>query len=116
MPASLPALSLSERDQQQLQQWASAFGTPQQVVLRSRIVLAAACGQSDQATAEELAVNRHTVRLWRQRFAQEGLQSLWEIAPGRGRKPSLWAGKDPGNHRHHPAIQTQGPNPVELPF
>ena len=88
MPASLPALSLSERDQQQLQQWASAFGTPQQVVLRSRIVLAAACGQSDQATAEELAVNRHTVRLWRQRFAQEGLQSLWEIAPGRGRKPS----------------------------
>jgi transposase len=88
MPASLPLLSLSVRDHQQLQQWASAFGTPQQVVLRCRMVLAAAGGQSDQATAAELAVNRHTVRLWRQRFAQQGLQSLWEIASGRGRKPS----------------------------
>jgi transposase len=88
MPASLPLLSLSDTDQQQLQQWATAFGTPQQVVLRCRIVLAAASGQSDQATATQLAVNRHTVRLWRQRFAEQGLQSLWEIASGRGRKPS----------------------------
>lgn len=93
MRASLPVLSLSDGDQQQLQQWASAFGTPQQVVLRCRIVLAAASGQSDQASAAELAVNRHTVRLWRQRFAQQGLQSLWEIAPGRGRKPSYGAEK-----------------------
>jgi transposase len=93
MPASLPFFSLSDADQQQLQQWASAFGSPQQVVLRCRIVLAAASGQSDQATAAELAVNRHTVRLWRQRFAQHGLQSLWEIAPGRGRKPSYGAEK-----------------------
>src|SRR5467141_215523 len=93
MPASLPVLSLSNSDQQQLQEWASAFGTPQQVVLRCRIVLAAASGQSDQATAAELAVNRHTVRLWRQRFAQQGLRSLWEIASGRGRKPSYRAEK-----------------------
>jgi hypothetical protein len=35
-----------------------------------------------------LAVNRHTVRLWRNLFPQQGLKSLWEIAPGRGRKPS----------------------------
>jgi transposase len=88
MPASLPLLSLSDTDQKQLQQWAAAFGTPKQVALRCRIVLAAASGQSDQATATQLAVNRHTVRLWRQRFAQEGLQSLWEIASGRGRKPT----------------------------
>jgi transposase len=81
-------LSLSDRDQQQLQQWACAFGTPQQIVLRCRIVLAAASGQSDNAIATQLEVNRHTVRLWRNRFRQEGLQSLWEIAPGRGRKPS----------------------------
>jgi len=88
MLATVPALSLSDSDQQQLQQWASAFGTPQQVVLRCRIVLAAASGQSDNAIASELAVNRHTVRLWRQRLADQGLQSLWAIAPGRGRKPS----------------------------
>jgi len=86
MPAPVSALSLSDSDRQQLLEWASAFGTPQQVALRCRIVLVAASGQSDQATAEQLATNRHTVRLWRQRFPQQGLQGLWEIAPGRGRK------------------------------
>ena len=88
MLATVPALTLSGKDEQQLQQWASAFGSPQQVVLRCRIVLAAASGQSDNAIAAELAVNRHTVRLWRERLVEQGLQSLWEIAPGRGRKSS----------------------------
>ena len=88
MFAPVSALSLSDSDQQQLEQWASAFGTPRQIVLRCRIVLAAASGQSDNAIASQLEVNRHTVRLWRNRFRQQGLQSLWEIASGRGRKPS----------------------------
>jgi len=88
MFAPVSALSLSDSDHQQLEQWASAFGTPQQIVLRCRIVLAAASGQSDNAIASQLEVNRHTVRLWRNRFRQQGLQSLWEIASGRGRKPS----------------------------
>jgi transposase len=65
-----------------------AQGTPQQVVLRSRIVLAAAAAQSDSAIANELAINRKTVMVWRARFAEHGLTSLWEIAPGRGRKPT----------------------------
>jgi len=51
-------------------------------------VLAAAEGQSDNAIARGLAVNRKTVRLWRERFVEQGLDSLWEVAPGRGRKPS----------------------------
>ena len=88
MFATVPALTLSGNDEQQLQQWASGFGTPQPVVLRCRIVLAAASGQSDNAIAAELAVHRHTVRLWRERWVEQGLQSLWEIAPGRGRKSS----------------------------
>jgi len=44
MFATVPALTLSGNDEQQLQQWASGFGTPQPVVLRCRIVLAAASG------------------------------------------------------------------------
>src|SRR5579864_7660416 len=86
MPAPVSALSLSESDKGQLQQWEAAFGTPQQVALRCRILLAAAGGKSDNAIAQELETNRKTVTLWRARFAQEGLNSLWEIAPGRGRK------------------------------
>ena len=88
MPASLPALSLSHNDREQIGRWLSAHGTPQQVALRSRIVLAAAAAQSDSAIANDLAINRKTVMLWRARFAEHGLTSLWKIAPGRGRKPT----------------------------
>ena len=69
-----------------MQQWVSAPGTPQQVALRCRIVLAAAEGQSDGAIADQLSVNRKTVILWRTRFSEQRLDGLWEIAPGRGRK------------------------------
>jgi hypothetical protein len=75
-------------EQQKLQQWTSAHGTPQQVALRCRIVLAAAAGDSDVTIAKRLSVNRNTVILWRRRFADEGLDGLWDIAPGRGRKPT----------------------------
>ena len=88
VPLSTTALSLKNADEQQLRQWISAFGTPQQVALRSQIVLAAAEGKSDNAIAQQLAVNRKTVMLWRARFEQEGLDGLWEVAPGRGRKPT----------------------------
>jgi transposase len=66
----------------------AAHGTPQQVALHCRIVLAAAAGESDVAIAKQLSVNRKTVILWRTRFAQQRLDGLWEIAPGRGRKPA----------------------------
>ena len=81
-------LQLSLAEQQQIGQWVAAYGTPQQVALRCRIVLACADGQSDVAIAEQLSINRKSVILWRQRFAQQRLDSLWEVAPGRGRKPS----------------------------
>ncbi len=74
-------------DQEKLEQWIAAHGTPQQVALRCRIVVAAAAGKSDVAIAEQLSVNRNTVILWRKRFGEEGLDGLWDIAPGRGRKP-----------------------------
>jgi transposase len=88
MPKTIPALSLSFPDQERIWQWLTAHGTPQQVALRGRIVLAAAEGQSESAIARQLGTNRKTVRLWRTRFAAQGLESLWEVAPGRGRKPT----------------------------
>ena len=59
---------LAADDLTQLERWVKAHGTPQQVVLRSRIGLAVASGQSDVGIASTLGVNRHTVRLWRQRL------------------------------------------------
>ncbi len=79
---------LSPSEQEQIQQWVAAHGTPQQVALRCRIVLAAAEGRSDVAIAEQLAVNRKTVILWRKRFSEQRLDALWEVATGRGRKPT----------------------------
>ncbi len=93
MPRSVSPLSLNDTDQKQIQQWLAAFGTPQQVALRCRIVLAAAAGHSDTAIAEQLDVNRKTITLWRTRFGEQGLESLWEVAPGRGRKPTYGADK-----------------------
>lgn len=31
--------------------------------------------------------------LWRARFTEQGMESLWEVAPGRGRKPTYGAEK-----------------------
>jgi transposase len=77
---------LSEAQRKQLQQWVAALGTPQQVVLRCRIILSAGDGKPEAVIAAENNINRKTVRLWRERFNNQGLSTLWQIAPGRGRK------------------------------
>ncbi len=79
---------LSDVERHKIQEWIAAHGTPQQVALRCRIVFAAATGESDVAIAERLSVNRNTVILWRKRFGDQGLDGLWDVAPGRGRKPT----------------------------
>ena len=77
----------SPSDQTQLEQWASAHGTPQQVALRCRIALAACAGQQNEAMAADLQVSRPTVNLWRKRVRELGIGGVWAVGPGRGRKP-----------------------------
>ncbi len=88
MSRKIPALTLNSAELEQIRQWLSAHGTPQQVALRCRLIQAAAAGQAESAIATRWGTNRKTVRLWRTRFAQRGPEGLWEIAPGRGRKPT----------------------------
>jgi transposase len=88
MPKVASAVVLSEADRNQLESWVRAQFTPQQVALRSRILLMAADGKQDLEIAGELNVNRHTPALWRKRFQTQGLDGVWEVQPGRGRKPS----------------------------
>ena len=78
---------LSEAEVVRLEQWVRAGSTPQQVVLRSKMILAAASGQGDKQIAQALGVHRFSVALWRRRAHQQGIGCVWEIAPGRGRKP-----------------------------
>src|SRR3954469_21919839 len=93
MPRAIDPLVLSPEQRSELQRWVVALGTPQQVALRCRIMLAVAAGKTEMAIAAENGVNRKTVRLWRERFRGGGPWSLWEIAPGRGRKPSYDAAR-----------------------
>ena len=88
MPRSMDPLVLSPDQRSEMQRWVVALGTPQQVALRCRMILAVAAGKTELAIAAENGVNRKTVRLWRERFRGGGPQALWEVAPGRGRKPS----------------------------
>src|SRR6266567_4335442 len=88
MPKIARPVVLSESNREQLQSWVRAQFTPQQVVLRSRILLMAAEGKQDLDIASELEINRHTPALWRKRFHAEGLDGVWETRSGRGRKPS----------------------------
>jgi transposase len=82
-----PVVNLSADDLAQLVKWEAAHSTPQQVALRCRLVLAAAAGKQDLEIASAYEVNRHTAALWRQRVRTAGIGSVWEIQPGRGRKP-----------------------------
>lgn len=88
MPRVAEPIGLEVSDRLELQRWLVAHTTPQQVTQRCRIILAAADGRADKEIAEELEVNFKTVALWRSRFRNEGTDCLWEVAPGRGRKPT----------------------------
>jgi transposase len=82
-------LELSADDRDVLETWVRAHNSPQSLVLRSEIILAAAEGHANNKIAQELGTSRTTVLLWRGRFAAGGPQALTEIAPGRGRKRSI---------------------------
>ncbi len=79
-----PHITLDAVQEEQLQTWMKAPSTPQNLALRSRIVLAAAGGQSNQQIASNLSLPQITVSKWRRRFASHGLEGLQD-APRSGR-------------------------------
>jgi transposase len=87
------AVSLSESELVRLEQWIRAGSTPQQAVLRARIIVRAAQGQTDRQIAHELKLQRRTAALWRRRVREQGIGCVWEIAPGRGRKARYGSAK-----------------------
>jgi transposase len=74
MPKRATTIVLSEKEQEGLLQITKRHRSEQQVVLRARIVLAAAQGHPNVQIASELDINVDTVRLWRDRWA--GLQGI----------------------------------------
>ncbi len=68
MPKRATAVVLSEKEQEALTWISKRHRSEQQVVLRARIVLAAAQGQSNAQIARDLSINVDTARLWRDRW------------------------------------------------
>jgi len=87
MPSQSSALTVDQAARTKLLEWIKAHGTPQQVVKRCRLVLLLGEGQTALGAAAQVAVNRHTAELWRDRVRAQGIDALWSIKPGRGRKP-----------------------------
>jgi len=82
-----PAIVISETDRCTLQRWSRGRSTPTRLVLRAKIVLAAAAGKLNQEIAAELQTGMKTVCQWRSRFSQQGLAGIEKDAP-RGARPA----------------------------
>ena len=83
MPKRATPIVLSEKEQEGLLQITKRHRSEQQVVLRARIVLAAAQGHAHVQIASEVGTNVDTVRFGRDRWA--GLQGIepCDLEPGR---------------------------------
>src|SRR6516165_8845850 len=78
-----PEVVLSDEERKTLERWARRPNSAQSLAMRCRIVLACADGETSTAVAEELGLNISTVRKWRRRFAEAGLDGLHdEPRPG----------------------------------
>ena len=84
-----PPLSLTDDERSVLEKFAKSRTMAHRTVLRARALLLAAQGVANNEIAELVNVNPNSVRMWRRRFEEEGLEGVGKVAPGRGRKPSL---------------------------
>ncbi len=62
---------------------------PHRCVLQARALLWAADGVSNEEIARRCGTNADTVRRWRRRYGEAGVDGVGRIGPGRGRKPGI---------------------------
>ena len=87
MPKIATAVKLSAADRAELEGWVRASTNEQRLVLRARIVLAAAAGTPTAHIARTQRVRPATVSKWRTRFAARGLAGLQDDPrPGPARR------------------------------
>ena len=79
------ALTLADRERQELLQVSRHRSTPQSIVLRTEVVLGAAEGVANKKLARQLSTTLPTVLLWRKRYESEGLAGILEDRPRSGR-------------------------------
>jgi len=83
-----PKVDLTNEQRRELQRLANGRRTEVRVVMRARIVLAAARDLENKEIASELGLGRETVGRWRSRFVREGVEGILKDLPRAGRKPA----------------------------
>src|SRR3954464_3358947 len=94
-----PSVILSESQRDDLESFTRRHSAPQQLVLRARIVLAAADGLNNSQVARLLDVSIPTARAWRERWVglqaapvdDLGVDDRLADAPRPGRPPRITA-------------------------
>jgi transposase len=89
MSGAAARLVLEEGQRELLESVARSGTSAHRLVARARVLLAAADGVSNSEIAARVGVSRPTVLAWRAEFAKRGLWRFGQVAPGRGRKPSI---------------------------
>jgi hypothetical protein len=113
--AAAPALPLTARQRTELAQLTRLPSTPQNVVLRAKIVLGAADGMANKTLAERLATTRMTVLLWRNRYAEERLAGILEDRSRPGRPKEISPEEDAEISGGDPFHQTEERYPLDGP-
>jgi transposase len=85
---------LTEEERTTLTKLSRGRSTQARVVLRARIVLAAAAGRRNDGIAEELGCTRRTVGMWRNRFAAARVAGILKDAARGGRTATVRAAKE----------------------
>jgi transposase len=86
-----PTIVLSSDERKTLTMWSRGRSTPARLVLRAKIVLAAAEGRTNEAIADELHTSKPTVGRWRSRFAAQRTAGIEKDASRPGRLPAITA-------------------------
>jgi transposase len=86
------AMPVSADERGALARMARSMSLPHRAVVQARGLLLAADGVANQEIARRCEVDSDTVRRWRRRFADQGVDGVGVIAKGRGRKPWIPAG------------------------
>lgn len=86
-----PVIVLSDDERKTLATWSRGRSTPARLVLRAKIVLAAAEGKTNETIAAELHTSKPTVGRWRNRFAARRTAGIEKDAPRPGRTPAITA-------------------------
>lgn len=82
-------LPMSDEQRAALEVMARSSSLPHRMVVQSRALLFAADGVATNEVARRCGTSAESVRAWRRRFADQGVDGVGRIAPGRGRRSWL---------------------------